>query len=47
MRRINSKTVKAGDILLFHDDNRDTLDALPSVISELKSNGFKFVRVEG
>lgn len=34
-----------GDIILMHDLNRRTLDALPGIIRQLKSRGFTFMTV--
>lgn len=45
LKRINSKTITGRDIILFHDNNKYTLDALPYIISELKNNDFVFVRL--
>lgn len=39
------KGVKPGSILLFHNDLANTTEALPEILSELKSQGFKFVSV--
>lgn len=38
--------IKGGDILLFHDDNEYTLEALPVIINDLKAKAFDFVRVD-
>lgn len=34
-----------GDIIVFHDDNAETVNALSSIISELKGRGFQFATV--
>lgn len=34
-----------GDIIVFHDDNAETVKALSSIISELKDRGFQFATV--
>lgn len=34
---------KSGDIVLFHNNSDHVLDALPMILSALKSQGFKFV----
>jgi len=36
-----------GDIVLLHDLNRSTLDALPKIIQTLKNRGFTFYTVSG
>lgn len=42
--RILDKT-KSGSILLFHNDLENTTEALPQILTELKSRGFEFVPV--
>lgn len=37
--------VKDEDIVVFHDGISSTLDALPSIITKLKSRGFQFVTI--
>lgn len=39
------KGVKPGSILLFHNDLENTTEALPEILKELKSQGYKFVSV--
>lgn len=39
------KSTKPGSILLFHNDLENTTEALPEILSELKSQGYKFVGV--
>ena len=39
------KDVKSGSIILFHDNHEYSVRALPSVIKELKKQGYKFVTV--
>ena len=39
------KDVKSGSIILFHDNHEYSVNALPSVIKELKKQGYKFVTV--
>ena len=39
------KGVKPGSILLFHNDLENTTEALPEILSNLKSQGYKFVTV--
>lgn len=39
------KGVKPGSVLLFHNDLANTTEALPEILSELKSQGYKFVTV--
>ena len=41
-RRINSQ-VQGGNIILLHDDNQQTVAALPMIIKQLKARGFYFV----
>jgi len=38
--------IKPGDIILFHDDNVFTLEALPIIIEKLKSEGLNFVTID-
>lgn len=38
--------IKGGDIILFHDNNGFTLEALPEIIEYLQNESFKFVTVE-
>ncbi|MDE6727844.1 MAG: polysaccharide deacetylase family protein, partial [Oscillospiraceae bacterium] len=40
------KGVKPGSILLFHNDLANTTEALPEILSNLKSQGYKFVTVK-
>ncbi|MFH1776258.1 MAG: polysaccharide deacetylase family protein [Candidatus Omnitrophota bacterium] len=42
---INAQEIEPGDILLFHDNNRGTVAALPSIIDNLQKRGFEFVKV--
>lgn len=37
--------IQDGDIIVFHDDNPETVKALESIILELRSRGFQFVTV--
>lgn len=39
------KGVKPGSILLFHNDLENTTEALPEILGNLKSQGYKFVPV--
>ena len=39
------KGVKPGSILLFHNDLENTTEALPEILQNLKSQGYKFVTV--
>ena len=39
------KGVKPGSILLFHNDLENTTEALPEILTNLKSQGYKFVSV--
>lgn len=39
------KGVKPGSILLFHNDLENTTEALPEILKELSSQGYKFVSV--
>lgn len=38
-------SVKDGDIIVFHDDNPETVKALKKIIKELKARGFCFLTV--
>lgn len=42
---IRNSEIVPGDILLFHEDYRHTKEALPDIIDNLKSRGFKFSTV--
>ena len=44
-KRILDKT-QSGSILLFHNDLKNTAEALPSLLTELKQKGFEFVTLE-
>ncbi|HBG61912.1 MAG: hypothetical protein A2Y03_09725 [Omnitrophica WOR_2 bacterium GWF2_38_59] len=44
--RIKDQTIKNGDIILFHDDNKATLDALAVIIPYLQDKGFGFRTIE-
>ena len=37
--------IEDGDIVVFHDDNAQTVEALEKIVSELKARGFQFVTV--
>ena len=37
--------IKSGSILLFHNDLENTTEALPDILSQLKSEGYEFVTV--
>ena len=37
--------IQDGDIIVFHDNNAETVKALEKIISELKTRGFQFVTV--
>lgn len=39
------KGVKSGSILLFHNDLENTTEALPQILTQLKSDGYEFVPV--
>ncbi len=39
------KKTESGSILLFHNDLENTTEALPQILSELKSEGYEFVPV--
>ncbi|MFH1371531.1 MAG: polysaccharide deacetylase family protein [Planctomycetota bacterium] len=42
LKRLNSKNIKVGDIILCHDKYEDTANALPEILRDLKSNGYYF-----
>jgi len=46
LHKINSSNIRCGDIILFHDDNIFTVEALPIIIEGLKKKGYQFVTVE-
>lgn len=40
----NSTTdIKSGDVIIFHDDNRQTVRALDDILTVLEQKGFQFV----
>ena len=41
----NINKVQDGDIIVFHDDNAQTVKALEKIILELKKRGFQFATV--
>lgn len=43
---IGADTVPGGSILLFHDNNEYTVEALPVIIDALKKRGMRFVTLE-
>jgi peptidoglycan-N-acetylglucosamine deacetylase len=40
--RRNVEAVRGGDILLMHDDNAQTVEALPEIIERIRAKGLKF-----
>jgi peptidoglycan/xylan/chitin deacetylase (PgdA/CDA1 family) len=46
MARIDGVGVKAGDIMLFHDDNEHTIAALPNLIDMVRKKGLDFNNLE-
>lgn len=42
--RVTGRT-KTGSIILFHNDTKHTKDVLPEIITHLKNEGYKFVKV--
>jgi peptidoglycan/xylan/chitin deacetylase (PgdA/CDA1 family) len=42
MARIDEVGVRAGDILLFHDDNEYTVAALPRLVEKVRGNNLEF-----
>lgn len=45
LRNVNRHTIEFGDIVLFHDDNEYTLEALPIILDNLIER-YRFVTVE-
>ena len=41
-QRVSPETVRDGDVILFHDDTRVTVEALPLILKNLKSAEFSF-----
>lgn len=35
--------IKDGDVIIFHDDNRQTVSALDDILTVLEQKGFQFV----
>lgn len=42
---IKTKNVRSGDIILFHEDYKVTIDAIRNIIRDLKERGFNFVTI--
>lgn len=42
---IKTKNVRSGDIILFHEDYKVTIDAIKGIITDLKERGFIFVTI--
>jgi peptidoglycan/xylan/chitin deacetylase (PgdA/CDA1 family) len=40
--RIERVGVRAGDVLLFHDDNEFTIEALPDIVASIRRKGLEF-----
>ncbi|MEW1721445.1 polysaccharide deacetylase family protein [Streptomyces sp. NPDC093109] len=40
------KYTKPGDIVLMHDIHKTTVDAMPKILADFKSRGYKFVTVD-
>jgi peptidoglycan/xylan/chitin deacetylase (PgdA/CDA1 family) len=45
IERVRRAPLTGGDILLFHDDNRYTAEALEPIIRTLEQRGFAFATV--
>jgi peptidoglycan-N-acetylglucosamine deacetylase len=45
IERIKAMRLQAGDILLFHDDNEYTAEAMATILGLLKDRGFSFTTV--
>lgn len=43
IERCGPARVTAGDVLLFHEHNQATVDALPSIIANLRADGYELV----
>ncbi|MDD6681722.1 MAG: polysaccharide deacetylase family protein [Clostridiales bacterium] len=41
----STRNVKSGDIILFHNDSRYILDALPAILKSYQEQGFKIVPI--
>ena len=41
-----NQNIKAGDIILLHDTQQVTVDALPQIIETIRNKGFKIVRLD-
>jgi len=42
---VNHENLQNGSIILFHNDTKDTPEALPIIIKELKTKGYSFVPI--
>jgi peptidoglycan/xylan/chitin deacetylase (PgdA/CDA1 family) len=47
IRRLGAADIRSGDILLFHDDSRHTVEAMPAILSDLRERGFSFSALSG
>ena len=45
LRNVISDGIKGGDVVLLHDDNQFTLEALPTIIPLLRDRGYYFVTI--
>ncbi|MFJ2112582.1 MULTISPECIES: polysaccharide deacetylase family protein [unclassified Streptomyces] len=40
------KNTRPGDVVLMHDIHKTTVDAMPTILADLKNRGYKFVTVD-
>ena len=45
MKRV-TKSLKAGDVILFHDNGNTTLEILPALLDHVSKLGLKIVRLD-
>ena len=45
--RLKTAALRSGDIILFHDDNSFTADALVEILHDLRQRGYSFATVSG
>jgi peptidoglycan/xylan/chitin deacetylase (PgdA/CDA1 family) len=45
LMRLNNTVFRNGDIVLFHDEGRHTIEAMPEIVRSLKDRGFSFTDI--
>lgn len=47
IQHLSKQNIRKGDILLFHEDYEQTIEAMPEIVGVLKAKGFSFGTVSG